>query len=63
MLQQVDPDESVAIQNPVSLRPGPEQLLNPLTSTKADDVESEPEIQLHIESDLEYENYSVVFHK
>jgi len=62
VLQQVDPDESVAIQNPVGLRPGPEQLLNPLTSTKADDVESEPEIQLHIESDLEYENYSVVFH-
>ncbi len=54
VLQEVAPDEYSAISNPVAPRPGPAQPINLSPSTKTDDADSEPELQLHIESDLEY---------
>ena len=53
VLQQVDPDENLAISNPVN-HPGPAQPICLSTSANTDDAVSEPELQLHIESDLEY---------
>jgi len=53
ILDEINPEEHLAILSIVAQPPLPQQPLNPFTSNNFN-VDSEPEIQLHVESDFEY---------